>query len=169
MECAVIHMTPLLRELILETVRRGMLRGEDLAQARLAGVIVDQIVQTGEMPLQVVLPSDPRGKYVAERALKNLARTPRIAELVRGSGAGIRTIERLFLKETHLTFGKWLQRAKMLRALELLAGEESVTAAGLSVGYDSTSAFISAFKQVLGTTPGRYFHLRESSRSSEGT
>ena len=27
----------------------------------------------------------------------------------------------------------------------------------LSVGYESTSAFIARFRQVLGTTPGRYY------------
>ena len=45
----------------------------------------------------------------------------------------------------------------MLHALRLLAAGESVTTAALEVGYDSTSAFISAFKSAVGTTPGRYY------------
>ena len=45
----------------------------------------------------------------------------------------------------------------MLGALERLAAGDSVTAAGLAVGYDSTSAFIAMFKRTLGTTPGDYF------------
>jgi AraC-like DNA-binding protein len=56
-----------------------------------------------------------------------------------------------------MTFGRWRQQLRMLHALRLLAAGESVTAAALGVGYDSTSAFISAFKSVVGTTPGRYY------------
>jgi AraC-like DNA-binding protein len=44
-----------------------------------------------------------------------------------------------------------------MRALELLALRHSVTDVALSLGYDSTSAFISKFRRHLGTTPARYF------------
>jgi AraC-like DNA-binding protein len=32
-----------------------------------------------------------------------------------------------------------------------------VTRAALAVGYESTSAFVAAFRRTVGTTPGRYF------------
>jgi AraC-like DNA-binding protein len=67
--------------------------------------------------------------------------------------AGARTLERLFQKETGMTFGKWRQQLRLLHALRLLAGGRSVTAVALEVGYDSTSAFIAMFKRTLGTTP----------------
>ena len=44
-----------------------------------------------------------------------------------------------------------LRRRGMIHASETVAFE---------VGYDSTSAFISAFKIALGTTPGRYYSDR---------
>ena len=56
-----------------------------------------------------------------------------------------------------MTFGRWLQQVKAHQALERLAAGDSVTGAGLAVGYDSTSAFIAMFRRVLGTTPGSYF------------
>jgi len=68
----------------------------------------------------------------------------------------------LFQTETEMTFGKWRQQLRMLHALRLLAGGESVTTAALEVGYDSTSAFISAFKSAVGTTPGRYYAESQS-------
>jgi AraC-like DNA-binding protein len=43
-----------------------------------------------------------------------------------------------------------------LHALRLLAQGEPVTSVALESGYQSTSAFISVFKRVLGTTPFRY-------------
>ena len=68
--------------------------------------------------------------------------------------------------ETEMTFGKWRQQLRMLHALRLLAAGESVTTAALEVGYDSTSAFIAAFKAGLGTTPGRYYAELQTSRES---
>ena len=47
--------------------------------------------------------------------------------------------------------------ARLGHALRLLAAGEAVTTAALEVGYDSTSAFISAFRQTFGQTPGQYF------------
>lgn len=155
--CCVIQVTPLLRELILETLRLGMLDRALPEQARLAAVLADQIIHTREAPLRIRLPMDARARAVAEKAQADLS-TPRpISELVRGSGASVRTIERLFVRETGMTFGRWLQQVKALHALERLAAGDSVMVAGLAVGYDSASAFIAMFKRVLGTTPGTYF------------
>ena len=56
-----------------------------------------------------------------------------------------------------MAFREWRQRVKLVHALRLLAGGESVTGAALEAGYESTSAFISMFKKATGTTPGRYF------------
>ncbi|WP_419191389.1 helix-turn-helix domain-containing protein [Saltatorellus ferox] len=150
-------MTPLLRELILETLRVGMLADDIPEHARLAAVLADQITHTREAPLRIKLPTDARARAVAKSAQVDLSLAVPLSELVRGSGASLRTIERLFVQETGMTFGRWLQRVKALHALERLAAGDSVTAAGLAVGYDSTSAFIAMFKRVLGTTPGHYF------------
>lgn len=155
--CCVIHVSPLLRELILETMRLEMLADDVPEHVRLAGVLADQIIHTREAPLRITRPMDPRARVVARNAQADLSVTASIAHLARGSGASVRTVERLFVLETGMTFGRWLQHVKALHALERLAAGESVTAAGLAVGYDSTSAFIAMFKRVLGTTPGNYF------------
>ena len=107
---------------------------------------------TRDIPFSLPLPTDPRAVRVAGGVIRNVASRATLAELAQGSGASSRTIERLFLDETGLTFGRWVQRAKALHALELLGSGVSVTSAGLSVGYDSTSAFIAIFKKVTGST-----------------
>jgi AraC-like DNA-binding protein len=63
----------------------------------------------------------------------------------------------LFRSETGLSFGAWRQRARLIRALQLLADDVSVTQTAIAVGYESTSAFVAAFRRTIGTTPGRYF------------
>jgi len=103
------------------------------------------------------MPGDARAPRIAEVLHKQPGDPRSIAQFARSVGAAKRTIERLFLAETDMTFGKWREQLRLLHALRLLAAGESVTAVALEVRYDSTSAFISAFKSALGTTPGRYY------------
>jgi len=56
-----------------------------------------------------------------------------------------------------MSLGRWRQRLQLVRAIELLAAGTSVSEAGWAVGYASTSAFVTAFRRHLATTPGRYF------------
>ena len=154
--CGVIQVTPLLRELVLEVLQKGMLVETVPEHKRLAAVLVDQVLHTREVPAQIKLPADKRAFAVAIKAQSDLTRAMPLDELVRGCGASVRTIERLFLQETGLTFGRWLQRVRALHAVGRLAEGCSVADAGLTVGYDSTSAFIAMFKRVLGKTPGSY-------------
>jgi AraC-like DNA-binding protein/quercetin dioxygenase-like cupin family protein len=155
--CHVIDVSPLLRELILHTIDLGMLDREVSFQRRLIEVIVDQLNSVAAVPLKLPMPNDARALRIAEALRESPGDTTSLAYLSRESGASKRTIERLFQSETEMSFGKWRQQLRLLHALRLLALGESVTAAALEVGYDSTSAFISAFKTVLGTTPGRYY------------
>lgn len=73
------------------------------------------------------------------------------------AGGSKRTLERLFGDETGLSLGRWRQRMRLIESLRLLAEGLSVTRVALEVGYRSPSAYVSAFRRELGTTPGRYF------------
>jgi len=64
---------------------------------------------------------------------------------------------RLFQRETGLSFRGWRQRARLLSSLGALENGDSVTNTALACGYDSTSAFIAAFKGLFGFTPGELF------------
>jgi AraC-like DNA-binding protein len=68
-----------------------------------------------------------------------------------------KTIQRLFHKETGMTFGQWRQQARLLLALERIAvGEKIIDIAG-ELGYDSPSAFTTMFKKQFGKTPSQFF------------
>jgi len=157
--CAVIHVSGLLRELILRIVEMGMLRSAVESHDRLAQLVLDEIRSTSEAPLRLPIPVDPRARLVAERVQAEPAAQVSLAQLTHGVGASARTIERVFVRETGMTFGRWRQQARLLHALRSLASGASVTTAGLDAGYESVSAFIAMFRKSLGTTPGRYFGL----------
>lgn len=159
-QCCVVNVSPLLRELIQHTIKAGMLNRFVASEKRMVGVILDQLETLRTVPLNLPMPHDARAVRVAELVQANPAENRSLDQLSHRTGASKRTIERLFRSETDMTFGKWRQQLRLLHALKLLASGESVTAAALEVGYDSTSAFIYAFKTALGTTPGRYYAER---------
>jgi AraC-like DNA-binding protein len=155
--CQAVNVTPLLRELVLQVCRLGLLSGHIPAEARLARVILDQLALSAQAPLQLPAPRDVRARRAMEMLSRPEAATRSLTEVAREAGASKRTLERLFRAETNLTLGRWRQRARFVHALRLLAAGEQVTAVAMTVGYDSPSAFVSAFRKQLGTTPGRYF------------
>ena len=60
-------------------------------------------------------------------------------------------------KETGMTFRIWRQQIRLLMSLGKLAKGEPVTNVAMDVGYNTMSAFITAFRQTFGTTPNAYF------------
>ena len=162
--CCVVSVSPLLRELILRTVEIGMLNRTVDTHKHLIDVILDQFQTLPTIPLSLPMPADQRALRVAEILREKPGNAKPLEQLARNIGASKRTIERLFQLETEMTFGKWRQQLRMLHALRLLAAGENVTTAALEVGYDSTSAFISAFKLAVGTTPGRYYAESHSTK-----
>lgn len=154
-ECAVVNITPLLRELIVRTNLIGALSNTDPVQKRLMGVIFDELCLLTAVPLQLPLPSDPRAARFAELAAAD-GEMP-VARMLRLAGASRRTLERVFRAETSMTLGQWLRRQKLLLALRRLAAGEAVNTIALELGYNSPSAFIAMFRRELGQTPTRYF------------
>jgi AraC-like DNA-binding protein/quercetin dioxygenase-like cupin family protein len=156
-DCAVLNVAPLLRELILHAVERAPLHADVPQEARVIGMILDQLEALPAAPLAVPAPRDPRAQRAADWLRRNPSDGASLERIARRAGASKRTLERLFQRETGMSFGAWRQQVRLMQALELLAAGEPVTSVALSVGYESTSAFIARFREVLGTTPGRYY------------
>jgi len=165
-KCQAINVSPFLRELVLQAIRLVILRRDVPSQARLARVILDQLEAVPAVPLQLPMPSDPRARRAAELLRRDPGEPRSLAEAARTTGASKRTLERLFRSETHMTLGRWRQRVRLIEALRLLAAGHAVTRVALDVGYNSPSAFISAFRRQLGTTPARYFRADRISRGA---
>ena len=156
-ECCVVNVSPLLRELILHACGFQRLRKKVARQSHLIDAIVDQLEAIRTVPLQLPHLSDPRAGRVAATLLSDPSSARTLAQLCKQAGASKRTVERLFLEEAGMTFGKWRQQLRLMQAVRLLASGAPVTQVALEAGYSTPSAFISMFRKLLGTTPSLYF------------
>jgi AraC-like DNA-binding protein len=155
--CAVVQVSPLLRELILRAVAFRQPYPRAGREARLVAVLLDELTLARTAPLHLPMPRDRRLLAITERLAADPADKRPLAAWARTAGASPRTLARLFRRETGLGFAHWRQQARLLRALERLAAGEAVTTVALELGYEGPSAFISMFRSRLGATPGRYF------------
>jgi AraC-like DNA-binding protein len=156
-DCCVINVSTLLKELILYACTVHALRKTVKWQAHLVAVILHQLEAAPTIPLQLPNLSDPRLVRIAEMLVTDPCDGRTLAELCRVTGAGKRSVERLFQQEIGMTFGKWRQQVRLMHGMRLLAEGAKVTHAALESGYSTPSAFISVFRKALGITPRSYF------------
>lgn len=154
--CRVVAVGPLLRELVVHAVRRAPLHLSRSADARLVGVILDQLVALPDAGLRLPDPDRPPAATVAGLVRGDPADRRGVDELARAADVGRRTLERSFLVQTGLGVAAWRRRARMLEALTMLAEGEPVTVVAGRVGYATPSAFGAAFLAEVGTSPGRW-------------
>lgn len=155
--CEVIQVAPLVRELILAAVAAEWDYGPDSATTRLVRVLCDRLVAAPQEPVYLPAPTDPRAQRVAAIYRREPADHRTISELGRVVGASPRTLERLFLAQTGLPLGQWVQQLRLISAMERIADDEPVGDAAFAVGYQNPSSFIAVFKRRFGTTPAQYF------------
>ncbi|MGA7081129.1 MAG: helix-turn-helix transcriptional regulator [Terriglobales bacterium] len=156
-DCCVINVSTLLKELILHACTVHALKKTVPWQAHLVAVILHQLEAAPTIPLQLPHLSDARLVRIAEMLMGDPRDCRTLAELCRVTGAGKRSVERLFQQEIGMTFGKWRQQVRLMQGMRLLAEGAKVTHAALESGYSTPSAFISMFRKALGITPSLYF------------
>ena len=95
------------------------------------------------LPIIETLNQEPANKFTIEQwALK--------------VGASSRTLNRLFNQNYGMGFSRWKQKLRILKSLELLNSNSQLVDIAFELGYESTSAFITAFKKHLGCSPKKY-------------
>lgn len=156
-ESQVLAVSPLLRELISDFSRFPAEYDEQGAAGRLSAVLLDQLQAAEVVPLSLPLPRDERLRLICAGLGEAEQQHRSLGEWSAQLGASERTLSRLFLRDTGLSFRAWRQRQRLLDALTPLERGERVTDVALSCGYDSLSAFIAAFRQQFAVTPGEFF------------
>ncbi|MHA6620765.1 AraC family transcriptional regulator [Pseudonocardia sp. DLS-67] len=129
----------------------------DAERARAEAVLFDQLVPAPVASVELALPADDRARRVADALLADPADDRGIESLARVAGTSPRTLHRLFHDATGYGLREWRTRARIRAALRLLATGVAVGVVATRVGYRTPSAFVAAFRRVLGTTPAQVF------------
>jgi AraC-like DNA-binding protein len=154
--CGVVEISPLLRALILAFSQFEVEYDEAGAEGRLVGVMLDQLAAAPACELMLPWPADeqlaPICRYLAahpdcQQPMKHFSAQLNVSD---------KTLSRLFSRHTGMSFRQWRQRSRLLAALPLLERDMRITDVAIECGYDSLSAFIAAFGELLGCTPGEY-------------
>ncbi|MEM8748308.1 MAG: helix-turn-helix domain-containing protein [Actinomycetota bacterium] len=107
-------------------------------------------------PVPLTFPTDPRAREVADGLVADPASALELSEWAPRVGASERTLRRLFLEQTGLTFRRWRVRLRAHGAMRLLADGQPVGEVARTFGYTSTTAFARAFESEIGVGPSEY-------------
>jgi AraC-like DNA-binding protein len=99
---------------------------------------------------------DQRVRAVTETLLADPADQRGLDAHARAIGVSRRTLTRLFVRDTGMSFDRWRTHMRLRAALPLLADGHPVTRVARIVGYATPSAFLAAFRRTVGTSPTRY-------------
>jgi AraC-like DNA-binding protein len=147
----VMDVSPLLRA-VLETIAHAEF-GTDWQQGKFVhvlGLCLSEIREARRHPMLLPLPRDKR----LAPLLANLQQLPpELQVLEQQIGASSRTIGRILRRDTGMSYQQWRQQWRLLRAVELLSTQRSISYTAYELGFASDSAFIAFFKKMTGTTP----------------
>jgi AraC-like DNA-binding protein len=152
----VVQIGPLMRELINVIVARPRNYDERGADGRLVSVLLDELAAAAALPLNLPMPKSPDLLSIATSLLESPTGGCSLGHLAEALQRSPRTLERRFKAETGLSLRSFRRQAKLLRSLELLSSDMSVSAVSDQLGFGEPSAFIAMFRAAFGVTPGRY-------------
>lgn len=162
--CKVLEISPLVRELIVAFSALPPDFQVEGPNERLIAVLIDCLAGLPEVAFDLQMPEDPRLARICESLQTHPDDTRTMAEWGRVAGVSERSLARLFLTQTGMSFGEWRQRLRLLLALTALERGEKVSNVALDAGYASASAFIAAFRRNFGVTPSAMFRPEETAR-----
>lgn len=158
--CATFSINPMLREMIMHMAKLPALYPLEGPTSRLAQVILDELAQMKAEPLHFPTTTHPKIQLIAAALLEAPDYRRTIREWAGKVATSERTLARLILKHTGMTFGRWRQQLHIVIAVQKLGFGATVQTISQDLGYDSPSAFTAMFKKYMGQPPRRYLQDR---------
>lgn len=115
----------------------------------------DSVLHSDEL-MVLPMPDDQRLIRVCRALLDDPADCRKLAEWSGLAGASERTLSRLFLQETGMTFAHWRMHMRALQACCRLKAGDEISKISFDLGYTNHSAFITMFRKKVGLTPARF-------------
>ncbi|MBC7302680.1 MAG: helix-turn-helix transcriptional regulator [Nocardia sp.] len=152
-EPTAIRVDGLLAHLIVHLAQQQL---PDDQRLRAEAVVLDLLQPLPATPIDLPRAVDERVRAVTQALLDNPADARSMEAHARAIGVSRRTLTRLFVQDTGMSFDRWRTHARLQAALALLADGQPVSRVAHTVGYATASAFLAAFRRTVGTSPRRY-------------
>lgn len=153
----VVSVPPLLRELIDEATRLPVEYDREGRDGKVMELLLLSLTPRPIPALHLPVPDgaplaelcaaiqrDPAARWTTPHAAAHAHMSPR-------------SLQRRFPAATGMSLARWVQQARLVHAVTLLARGTPVTAVASGVGYDTPSAFTAMFRRTLGAPPTAYF------------
>lgn len=157
LECCTLAISPMIREMVDRLARERADYREDGHVARLARVALDELAEMPRERFNLPVSSHPKIRAMADALTVRPSDRSTLSQWAQRVAMSERSLARLMVRETGLTFGRWRQQLYLVIALRDLAGGAPVQTVAAELGYESVNAFITMFKKALGATPAQYF------------
>lgn len=158
-----LSVSPMIREMVDRLARERADYLADSHAARIARVILDELAQMPYERFNLPISNHPKIRAMAHALTIEPSDRSTLSDWAKHLAMSDRSLARLLIRETGLTFGRWRQQLHLVVALRELASGEAVQNVAAELGYESVNAFITMFKKALGTTPAQYFSHRATS------
>lgn len=159
-QCCTLAVSPMVREMILRLAAvPGRYEPHDHI-GRLVRVTLDELAAMPADGLELPVSSHPKIAMIAAALAAEPGDRRTLVDWAGHLAMSERSLKRLMVKETGLSFGRWRRQLHLIVALRELAGGAAVQKVSSDLGYESATAFIVMFKKAFGTTPARYFSNR---------
>lgn len=156
-QCCTLSVSPMLREMILRLADVSVNSAPDDHVDRMVRVLLDELAQMPIQGLELPASSHPKIAAITAALMEEPNDRRTLVDWASHVAMSERSLKRLMVQETGLTFGRWRRQLHLVIALRELASGATVQRVSSELGYESATAFIVMFKKALGTTPMRYF------------
>ncbi|WP_409306993.1 AraC family transcriptional regulator [Pectobacterium sp. B1J-3] len=160
-KCCTLAISPLIRELVDRLTHEAIDYPPESHAARLARVTLDELADMPQQNLCLPVSANAKIREMADTLVSCPDDRSTSKEWAKRLAVSERTLARLMLRETGLTFGRWRQQLHLIIALQALASGVPVQNVATQLGYESVNAFITMFRKTMGSTPAHYFAERK--------
>ena len=149
----VVQVSGLVRELITTLTHPGS-QARCSRRAQLLGdLLIEELRASPQLPFHLPWPLDAKIQEVCQTLMDNPGHAATADDWADKLAIGEKTFHRRFLKSTGMTFGKWRQQLRLMSSLTWLMQGMSISQVALTSGYDSHSAYTTAFRKQFGQPP----------------
>jgi AraC-like DNA-binding protein len=155
-EPCILQVSALLRELVRRATMMPIEYDEEGHDGKTIELLLAEISWLPASGIVMPLLRDQRLITIEQALSANPADNRTLEQWANLVGTAPRTLTRLFLKESNMSFRLWRDQFRALSAIPHLIEGVAITELAMEFGYETPGAFAGMFKRVMGSSPSQY-------------